>query len=119
MITDSGGGGAGASPKAVYRNHIGAASGNAAGNGGDVVDGGYFYYDRFFIFCGFFQRKYKLPEIFNGINIMVGSRGNSIRAFWYHPGTGDVSHNFCAGKVSADPGLGALPHFYLDGGPGV
>ena len=50
---------------------------------------------------------------------MVRSRGDGIRALWYHPCFGHVAHDLCARQMSADTGLGALAHFDLDGRAGV
>ena len=51
MIPDSGGGSPGAAAESVNGDDIGAASGNPACNGGNVMYGGYFYDNGFFV-CG-------------------------------------------------------------------
>ena len=49
----------------------------------------------------------------------MGCRGNGVRPLRNHPGAGHVPHNLGAGKVAADPRLGALAHFDLNSSSGL
>ena len=54
-----------AASETVYRDDVGSASRYAAGYRGDIVDGGYLYYDGLFVFCRLFEREHELTKIFD------------------------------------------------------
>jgi hypothetical protein len=74
-----------------------AAAGNAAGNGGNVVYGGYFDKNRLAVSGGLFQGINQLSQVFDGVDVMVGRRGNGIGPFGNHAGPGNIPDVFAAG----------------------
>ena len=73
---------------------------------------------RLFIPGGFLQGIDQLPQIFNGIDIVMGSRRNGIGAFRNHAGSGDITDDFRTGQMAADARLRALTHLDLHSGAG-
>ena len=63
-----------AAAETVDGDDVGAASGDAAGDRRDIVNGCDFYDDRFFVLCSFLQGKYQLPQVFDGIDIVMRRR---------------------------------------------
>lgn len=86
VVTDSGRCCSSAAPEPVNGNDVCTAAGDSAGNGCNIVDGCNFYNNWFFIFVSLLQRINQLPQIFNGIDIMVRCRGDGIKSlpesFW-------------------------------------
>ena len=72
-----------------------------------------------FVLSGLLQGVDQLPQILNGVDIVVGSGGNGIRALRDHAGAGHVGCDLGAGQMAADAGLCALSHLDLDGRAGV
>ena len=71
------------------------------------------------VLCGLLQRVDQLPQILNGIDIVMGRRGNGVGTLRDHAGLGHISCDLGAGEMAADAGLCALPHLDLDGGAGI
>ena len=63
---------------------------------------------------GALQVVNQLSQILDGINIMMGRRGNQAHAGGGQPGFGDPRIDLAAGQVSALAGLGSLRHFDLN-----
>ena len=118
-IADAGGRGAGAAAESVNGQNIRPAPGNAAGNGGNVVDRCDFYDHGLFVAGGLFQGIDQLTQVLDGVNVMVGSGGDSIGPLRDHPGPGHVAYDFRSRQMAADAGLGPLAHFDLNGRTGV
>ena len=78
-------------------------------DGGDLDD------DRLFVFRGFLQGEDELPQVLDGIDVMVGSGGDGVGALGDHAGTGNVADDLGPRQMAADTGLGTLPHLDLDG----
>ena len=74
--------------------------------------------DGLFIFGGLFQREDQLPQILNGVDIVMRRGRNGVGAFRDHPGAGYVAHDLGSRQMSADAGLCSLPHFDLNGRAG-
>ena len=55
MVADTGGRRAGTAAETVDGDDIRAAPGDAAGDGGNIMNGGNFYADGFFVLSRFFQ----------------------------------------------------------------
>ena len=66
------------------------------------------------IFRCLFQREYELAEVLDGVDVVVGSRGDSVCAHGYHTCSGNIFSDLSAGKMAADTGLCALTHFDLN-----
>ena len=71
VVADAGGGGARAAAVAVDGDDVRAAAGDAAGNGGDVVDGGYLDDDGLFVLGGLLQGVDQLAQILDGVDVVV------------------------------------------------
>ena len=98
------------------RNHIRTGTGNATGNGGNIVNGCHFHNHRLFVVCGLFQRAYQLPQILDGVNIVMWCGGDGIGSLRYHPGSGDITYDLGTRQMTADTGLRTLSHLNFDGG---
>src|SRR5699024_2972362 len=107
-ISRLGGGRAGAGTQAVDDDDIRAGAGNTAGDGGHVVDGGDLYQNRLFVVGGLLQGVDQLPQVLDGIDVVVGGGGDGVSALRDHAGFGDVSDVFGPRQVPADARLGPL-----------
>lgn len=72
IIPDTGGSRAGTATEAVDGDDIRAAAGDPAGDGRNVVDGCHLDDDRLLVSRRLLQGIDQLPQILNGVNIMVG-----------------------------------------------
>ena len=72
IIPDAGGSRAGTAPEAIDGDDIRAAAGDPAGDGRNVVDGCHLDDDRLLVSRRLLQGIDQLPQILNGVNIMVG-----------------------------------------------
>ena len=114
VVTDAGGGSAGAAAKSVDGDNICAAACDAAGNGGNIVHRRHLYDDGLFVPRRLLQRKNELPQIFYRIDVVMRRGRDRVRPLWDHPGAGNVAHDFCAGQMPADARLGSLSHLDLN-----
>ena len=119
VVPDAGGRRAGAAPEPVDGDDVRTAPGDAAGDGGDVVDGGHLDDDGLLIVGGFLQGVDQLPQVFDGVDVVMGRRGDGVRALRYHTGAGHVAHDLGARQMPADAGLCTLAHLDLNGRAGV
>ena len=95
-----------------------ARAGDAAGDCGDVVHGGYLDRDRLGVFDRLLEREDELPQVLDGVDVVVRRRGKRVGAGGDHARRGDLVVDLFAGQMPADAGLGALADLYLyaDGG---
>ena len=115
IVPDPGGCSAGAAPEAVNGDDVRTAAGNAAGNGGNIVNGGNLHDHRLGVAGRLLQRVYQLPQILDGVDVVVGRRRNGVAAHGHHTGLCHIPHDLCTGQVSPDAGLCTLSHLDLDG----
>ena len=118
IVTNTGGGGSSAAAEPVNGNDVCSAAGDPAGDGSDVVYSGYLDDDGFLVICRFFQGIDQLPQIFDGINIVVRRGRNRICAFRHHSGAGYISYDLGPGQMATDTGFCTLSHLDLDSGSG-
>ena len=111
--------GARAAPKAVDGDDVRAGAGHARGDGGHVVHRRHLDDHRLFVAGSLLEGMDQLVQVLDGIDVVVGRRGDGVRPLGDHAGAGNVAHDLVARQVSADAGLGALAHLDLDGGARV
>ena len=73
----------------------------------------------FLILRGLFEGIHQLPQVLDGVDVVMGCRGDGVRPLRNHPGAGHVPHNLGARQVAADARLGALAHFDLNSCSGL
>ncbi len=104
--------GAGATVVSGDEHHVTARLGHARGDGADADLGDQFYVDA----CariGIFQVVDELLDVFDGIDVVVGRRGDQPDARSGVPRAGDPRVHLVAGQLAALAGLGALRHLDL------
>ncbi len=78
------------------------------------MDRGYLYKDRLLPFSSFFQAPDQLLEVLDAVNIVMGSRADSVAALRDHSGAGHIGIDFFTGKVATDTRLCPLSDLDLD-----
>ena len=73
IITDSCGSSSRTASESIDGDDIRAASGDTACNSGDIVNGRNLNNDRLFIFGRFFEGVNQLPQILDGVNVVMRS----------------------------------------------
>ena len=111
VIADYLGRGAGCPAQSVDNHDIRPAADDTAGDGGSIMHGGNFYRYRLGIVGRLFERINKLRQVFDGINIMLGGRRNSVGALGNHARQRYVRTDLLARQMPADARLGALAYF--------
>ncbi|MPM70832.1 hypothetical protein SDC9_117793 [bioreactor metagenome] len=71
--------------------------------------------DRLGVVGRFLEGIDQLPKIFDGVDVMVGSRADRIAVQRYHAGLGDILADLRTGQMSPDAGFRPLAHLDLDG----
>ena len=118
VVADTGRSRAGTAAVAVDADDVRARAGNTRSDRRYIMYGCDLDHDRLFVFGRFLEREYELAQVLDGVDIVVGSRGDGVRALRDHTGLGDVRADLEAGQMAADAGLCALAHLDLDGGAG-
>ena len=70
---------------------------------------------RLFVAGDLLQGADQLPQILDGVNVVMGGRGDGIRSLGNHPGFGHVLSYLVSGQMAADTGLCPLAHFDFNG----
>ena len=104
---------AGSSFRSRNDNQVGFRFGHSGGNGSHAAFGYQFHTDSC-LWVYVFQVEYQLGQIFDGINVMVGWRGNERDARNGVAGFGNHLIYLESRQLSSFSRLGALGHLYLD-----
>ena len=115
-VLDGGeGGSAGAAVRAGDVDDVGVGLGDAGGDGADALAGDEFDADAG-VGVGDLEVVDQLGEVFDGVDVVVGGRGDEFDAGGGVAQEGDVGGDFVAGELAALAGLGALGDLDFDFG---
>ena len=104
-----------AAAQAVDGDDVRAAAGDTAGDGRDVVHRRHLDDDGLFIPRGLLEREHQLPQVLDGVDVVVRRGRDGIAPLRNHTRARDVRADLPPGQMSADAGLRPLPHLDLDG----
>ena len=110
IVADAGGRGARAAAEAVDGDDVRAAAGDAAGDGRNVMYGRHLDDDRLLVFGGLLERIDELPQVLDGIDVVVRGGGDGVRRPRGSCACGETSPTiFAPGRWPPMPGLAPWP----------
>ncbi len=112
-VDGASGGGTGAAVMAGDEDHLGAGLGDAGGDGANARFADQLHADAGAA-VGVFQIVDQLGQVLDGVDVVVGRRGDQRHAGGGAAGLGDPGIDLLAGQMSALAGLCALGHLDLD-----
>ncbi len=114
MVPEYPGGGSCAATETVNHDRIRRRPGNPGGNRRRVVDRRDLDKDRLLPLGRFLEAPHELLQVFDAVDIMVGSGADRIASLRDHPGAGNIRTDLLARQVPAKAGLCPLPDLDLD-----